>query len=229
MSTSSSRAALVADDVVLVDDDDRSIGTAEKLRAHRTGQLHRAFSVFVFDPQGQLLLQRRAAGKYHSAGLWTNTCCGHPRPAELTRAAATRRLREEMGFHCPLEHVHRFRYHARVADGLWEHELDHVFVGTFSGQPAPAREEVDAWRWCTLPDVVQEWERTAENFTVWFAPALQAVLASGHATAAHRLSAAASAALLRRLLPDATPQLARIPQQQDAALADGPLRQRLDG
>src|SRR5690349_17552900 len=123
--------------VVLVNPDDTPIGTLSKLEAHRTGQLHRAFSVFIRDSNGRILLQRRANGKYHSGGLWTNACCGHPRPDEQTRVAAERRLEEEMGIRCDLSRVNTFTYFADLDNGLVEHELDHVFIGTFSGDPSP--------------------------------------------------------------------------------------------
>src|SRR3954469_14253008 len=112
--------------VVLVDEDDREVGLAPKLRAHERGLLHRAFSVFVLNARGEVLLQRRADGKYHSAGLWTNTACGHPRPGEPVAAAARRRLREEMGFECALVAAGTFVYRARVGSELVEHELDHL-------------------------------------------------------------------------------------------------------
>lgn len=154
--------------VVLVDGDDRAIGRMEKLAAHREGRLHRAFSVFVFDGAGRLLLQRRALGKYHSPGLWSNTCCGHPRPGEDTLAAAQRRLMEEMGLHCELEHVHSFIYRADLGDGLWEHELDHVFVGTTRDEPRPHPDEVAEWRAVPRAALEEELAHAPGGFTVWF-------------------------------------------------------------
>ena len=133
--------------VILVDEQDRELGSCGKLRAHREGALHRAFSVFVFDDAGRLLLQRRARAKYHSGGLWSNTACGHPRPGEETAAAARRRLREEMNFECELREAFAFVYRAELAGGLVEHEYDHVFVGTFGGSPAPDPSEVEDWEW----------------------------------------------------------------------------------
>ena len=115
--------------VILVDQQDREIGVAEKLEAHRKGKLHRAFSVFLFNAKDEMLLQQRAAEKYHSGGLWTNTCCSHPRPGEPTEAAARRRLREEMGISCNLNKAFDFIYRAEFDNGLIEHELDHVFIG----------------------------------------------------------------------------------------------------
>jgi isopentenyl-diphosphate delta-isomerase len=160
-----------AEFVVLVDRDDREIGTEEKLRAHELGALHRAFSVFVMDDQGRVLLQRRASGKYHSAGLWTNTCCGHPRPGEDIRTAATRRLREEMGITCDLEERGVFIYEAELDHGLREHELDHVFVGRFNRDPLPDPLEADDWAWRRWPEIDAEYMERPERFTVWFAPA----------------------------------------------------------
>jgi isopentenyl-diphosphate delta-isomerase len=163
--------------VVLVDQRDRERGTAPKLAVHRTGALHRAFSVFVFDAAGRLLLQRRAAAKYHSGGLWTNTCCGHPRPGEAVVAAAERRLVEEMGFSTTLRRVGAFTYRAPVGGGLVEHEYDHVLVGAFDREPVPTPAEVDEWRW-VAPDALRaECQEHPERFTSWFAQALRVALA----------------------------------------------------
>lgn len=163
--------------VVLVDADDVEVGTLEKLRAHLDGALHRAFSVFVFDAEGRMLLQRRAAEKYHSGGLWSNTCCSHPRPGEAVDAAARRRLREEMGFECPLEEAFRFVYRADVGGGLTEHEYDYVFVGRFDGEPVPNPAEVEGWRWMDVDGVRREMERDPAAFTFWFRTAFAQVLA----------------------------------------------------
>jgi isopentenyl-diphosphate delta-isomerase len=157
--------------VVLVDAEDRAIGTAEKLRAHQTGELHRAVSVFVLDEKGRVLLQRRAAGKYHSAGKWSNTCCGHPRPGEDPRAAAERRLREEMGVTCGLRSVGYFVYRAEVG-GLVEHELDHVFIGEFDGEPNANPAEVDDWAWMGLRELRADCAARPERYTVWLPLAL---------------------------------------------------------
>lgn len=154
--------------VILVDERDNEIGTVEKLRAHREGRLHRAFSVFLFNSAGQMLLQRRAGAKYHSGGLWTNTCCSHPRPGEPTVEAARRRLREEMGLQCELEPTFTFTYRAELDDGLWEHELDHVFVGRTDQEPAPDPDEVEGWRWSEVDQVARDVEEHPERFTVWF-------------------------------------------------------------
>lgn len=154
--------------VILVDREDRAVGTAEKSAAHVAGALHRAFSVFVFDDAGRMLLQRRALTKYHSGGLWSNTCCSHPRPGEDTAAAAHRRLVEEMGFDCPLETAFTFVYRADVGGGLIEHEYDHVFIGRAGTQPVPNPAEVDAWRYVEIGALAGELRRHPEHFTFWF-------------------------------------------------------------
>src|SRR4051812_34432219 len=126
---------MAAEQLILVDAHDRELGAGEKLQVHLAGALHRAFSIFVFDAAGRLLIQKRAPGKYHSAGLWSNTACGHPRPGEATAPAARRRLREEMGLDCELHEAFEFLYRAELGDALVEHEYDHVFVGTHVGDP----------------------------------------------------------------------------------------------
>lgn len=123
--------------VILVDENDRPLGISEKMSAHRDGKLHRAFSIFVFNNEGELLLQRRALNKYHSSGLWTNTCCSHPRPGESVEAAAVRRLCEEMGFECALHKAFHFIYKARLERALIEHEFDHVLSAILMASPAP--------------------------------------------------------------------------------------------
>ena len=128
--------------VILVDDRDNEIGTMEKMEAHYTPNLHRAFSVFVFNTRGQMLLQQRAKTKYHSGGLWTNTCCSHPYPGEEIEAAATRRLEQEMGFTTPLTKAFDFIYQATFDNGLTEYEFDHVFIGEYDGDVHPAKDEV---------------------------------------------------------------------------------------
>jgi len=165
--------------VVLVDRRDTPIGVAPKLAAHRDGLLHRAVSVLLFDDAGRVLLQRRAAGKYHSASLWSNTCCGHPRPNESSRATARRRLREEMGVvGCPLEPAGCFMYRAEVPGVLVEFEVDHVYLGRWSGTPRPDPREVAAWRWCTLDDLVHDLAISPRSHTVWL-PKLLAHLGVG--------------------------------------------------
>lgn len=158
----------MAERVILVDRSDRPLGTAGKLQAHRDGALHRAFSVFVFRPDGALLLQRRAWDKYHSAGLWSNACCSHPRPGEPTAAAARRRLQEEMGVACDTVPAFSFVYRAAVGGGLIEHEYDHVFVATWSGVPRPDPAEVAEWCWASPETVVGALEAGPHHFTPWF-------------------------------------------------------------
>jgi isopentenyl-diphosphate delta-isomerase len=157
-----------AEVVVLVDADDRSIGTMAKLEAHRRGLLHRAISVVVRDSGNRLLLQQRARNKYHSGGLWTNTCCSHPRPGEAVADAAARRLVEEMGFACSLSFLFPVRYCAPVSNGLVENELVHVFGGQFDGAPDPDPQEVMAWCWKDRSELAKDLEKQPANYTVWF-------------------------------------------------------------
>lgn len=154
--------------VILVDESDRALGEAEKLSTHRDGRLHRAFSVLVRNTGGDVLLQRRAPTKYHSAGLWANTCCGHPRPEEATVPAAKRRLEEEMGFTCPLQAEWSFLYRAEVGNGLIEHEYDHVVMGQFTGTPTPNADEVDAWRWAAPAALHTDLAHNPAQYAVWF-------------------------------------------------------------
>jgi isopentenyl-diphosphate delta-isomerase len=157
--------------VILVDAADLETGRAAKSRVHQTGERHRAVSVFIADRQGRILLQRRAASKYHSAGQWANTCCSHPRPGESTAEAARRRLREEMGIDCDLEAAGVFTYRADVGGGLVEHEVDHLFFGRHEGEPVPDRREVDAWRWEAPLEIDRLLATEPERFAPWFAPA----------------------------------------------------------
>ena len=161
--------------VVLVDAEDRELGSAPKSRVHRTGERHRAVSVFLFDEVGQVLLQRRADSKYHSPGLWSNTCCGHPRPRESAEAAARRRLREEMGVQCELRHVGTFEYRADVGQGLVEHEVDHVFTGRFAGAPTPDPAEVSEFQWVHLDDLVNDMRDNPGRYSAWLPLALTRV------------------------------------------------------
>lgn len=162
-----------AEQVILVDERDRELGFAEKLAAHRAGALHRAFSVFVFDARGRLLLQKRAAAKYHSGGLWSNTACGHPRPGEATATAARRRLREEMNFECELREAFKFIYRAGVGGALVEHEFDHVFVGEHADDPAPDTAEVESWKWIALDDLRRDLAREPQIFSAWLKLAVE--------------------------------------------------------
>ncbi len=162
--------------VITVDKHNQAIGQEEKLMAHRTGVLHRAFSVFIFNQHQELLLQKRALTKYHSAGLWTNTCCGHPRPGETTPAAAQRRLFEETGIHCPLSPAGVITYHAHLtSSNLIEHEVDHLFYGFFDGAPMPNPQEIDEIRWEPKEKILQELQSQPNNFTAWFEPTLHKI------------------------------------------------------
>ena len=164
--------------VVVVNEHDLAIGVADKTRAHLLGVLHRAFSIFVTNSAGQLLLQRRALAKYHSRGLWSNTCCGHPRPGESINQASRRRLREEMGFDADLESVFQFRYRADLEEGLIENEYDHVLVGLFDGVPEPNPAEVAEYRWVDPTTLSLELEAHPENYTYWFRISLTVFLNS---------------------------------------------------
>jgi isopentenyl-diphosphate delta-isomerase len=162
--------------VILVDTNDEYLGTMEKMEAHQKALLHRAFSVFIFNGAGEMLLQQRALDKYHSGGLWTNSCCSHPRPEEETHAAAIRRLQEEMGFTTSLEKAFDFVYQAPFGNGLTEYEFDHVFVGYAeeTGQPNPLEVAMAEFR---SPAVIeQQMQQNPENFTVWFRIAFPKVM-----------------------------------------------------
>ena len=167
---------MIQEHVILVDHTGREIGTEEKLQAHREGKLHSAFSIFVFNAVGELLLQRRAWTKYHSGGLWTNTCCSHPRPGESYDRAARRRLNEEMGFDCELTGLFSFIYHVQLDNSLFEHELDHVFVGHYNGQPVPNPNEVDDWKWMNINALKQDVQENPKDYTYWFKLTLDRVV-----------------------------------------------------
>lgn len=154
--------------VILVDELDRELGTAPKMQAHIDGVLHRAFSVFVFNSDGQLLLQRRAMHKYHSGGLWTNTCCSHPAPGEATEAACLRRLQEEMGFQCAIVPAFSFVYRTDFENGLIEHEYDHVYVGEYNDVVLPDPEEVHEYRWVSFAGIDLMLANDPGQFTYWF-------------------------------------------------------------
>lgn len=162
--------------IILVDKKDRAVGTGEKLEVHKAGSLHSAFSIFVFNRKGELLLQKRARGKYHSGGLWTNTCCSHPRAGEELKEAVHRRLKQEMGFDCPLNEAFSFIYRVKFANGLYEHELDHVFVGRFDGKPAPDPEEADGWEWVSLKELKKDIRENPEKYTYWLRVSLDRVI-----------------------------------------------------
>lgn len=155
--------------VILVDEQDREMGTEEKLKVHQRGaQLHRAFSIFIFNSKGELMLQQRALHKYHSGGLWTNTCCSHQRPGEATLEAAHRRLQEEMGFDTELREIFSFVYQVELDQGLTEHEFDHVLIGYYENEPEINAGEVEAWHWIAMDDLLSDIKNHPENYTEWF-------------------------------------------------------------
>lgn len=163
--------------VILVDRKDNQLGVMEKMKAHETGALHRAFSVFVFNGNNELLLHRRALEKYHSPGLWTNTCCSHPMPDEDVPSAAHRRLKEEMGMQCTLIKAFDFVYHARLDNNLIEHEFDHVFFGRSNEKPVVNPEEVCEWKYMPLYEVYIDAQLHPDRYTEWFKIALPEVMA----------------------------------------------------
>ena len=153
--------------IVLVNEKNKAIGVEGKMKAHRAGKLHRAFSVLLFNKKGEVLIQKRAKSKYHSPGLWTNTCCSHPRPREKVGLAAKRRLKEEMGIDCKLKEAFNFIYKAKLG-GLIEHEFDHVFLGKFNGTPEPDKKEVAEWRWVKLKNLKADIKKNPRKYTPWF-------------------------------------------------------------
>jgi isopentenyl-diphosphate delta-isomerase len=167
--------------IILVDKKDREIGTGEKMKVHEEGSLHRAFSIFVFNSKGETLLQKRASGKYHSGGLWANTCCSHPRAGEALEKAVHRRLKEEMGFDVPLREMFSFIYKVKFGNGLYEHEFDHVFVGKFEGNPVPNPEEAGGWKWVSLDKLKKDIQRNPENYSYWLKVALEKMASQGKA------------------------------------------------
>jgi isopentenyl-diphosphate Delta-isomerase len=154
--------------VILVDEQDNELGLMEKMEAHRKGVLHRAFSVFVFNDKGQFLLQQRAYSKYHSGGLWTNTCCSHPRQGESVLEAAKRRLHEEMGFTCQLEEQFSFIYNRKLDNELTEHELDHVVFGKYNEAPVLNPDEVCAYSYVDKEELIASVKSNPDQYTEWF-------------------------------------------------------------
>ena len=153
--------------VILVDIEDNVLGTMEKMDAHVLGKLHRAFSIFIFNTSGELLLQQRALTKYHSGGKWTNTCCSHPRLGEETLDAANRRLLEEMGMKCDLQYAFNFTYKAELLDGIEEHEYDHVYFGISDELPVPDPEEVSAYKYLSMDVLSKDIEQNPNEYTEW--------------------------------------------------------------
>jgi isopentenyl-diphosphate delta-isomerase len=154
--------------VVLVNENDTQIGIMEKMAAHIVPRLHRAFSIFIFNSKGELLLQQRALSKYHSPGLWTNTCCSHPHDGESLEQATSRRLMEEMGLHCEMHEVFTFIYKAPVGLGLIEHEFDHVWFGQSDDTPIINTEEVESYKYMNLDDIADDMKAHPECYTEWF-------------------------------------------------------------
>ena len=155
--------------VILVNSNDEPIGLMPKMEAHEKAVLHRAFSVFVVNDKNELMLQQRALEKYHSPGLWTNTCCSHQRDGEGNIEAGLRRLDEEMGFTTSLEYLFNFIYKAPFDNGLTEHELDHVMLGRYEGDPVINPEEVASWKWMNIEEINSDLKNNPDSYTVWFA------------------------------------------------------------
>jgi isopentenyl-diphosphate delta-isomerase len=165
-------------EIILVDENDNLVGFETKLKAHEDGgKLHRAFSIFVFDARGKLLLQRRAKKKYHFGGLWSNTCCSHPKKGEELQDAAQARLQQEFGFDTRLKKLFSFLYRASdVGSGLTEHEFDHVFYGEFDGDPRPNPDEIEDWKWVDVAELMSDLENNPHCYTPWFKIAIQDVI-----------------------------------------------------
>ncbi len=164
------------DYVILVDEQDNEIGVMEKLRAHELGKLHRAFSVFIFNDKKELLLQQRAINKYHSGGLWTNTCCSHPSPNETIKDAAIRRLYEEMGMTCDLKIINNFIYKTEFENGLIEHEFDYILTGISNLTPLINKTEVESYKWQQISEIQNDINLNPNQFTTWFKIAIQKVI-----------------------------------------------------
>ena len=165
--------------VILVDEKDNEIGIEEKIKVHREGKLHRSFSIFIFNRKGELLIQKRAKSKYHSPGLWSNTCCSHPRPTKNLEDEVKKRLKEEMGIvKCGLKEVFNFIYNVKTGD-LIEHEFDHVFLGTFDGKPKPNPKEAEDWKWINKKELKKDIKENPGKYTAWFKIILDKVLKYG--------------------------------------------------
>lgn len=162
--------------VVLVNEEDVTLGVMDKLLAHQRGFLHRAFSIFVFNDNNELLLQQRASHKYHGGDLWTNTCCSHPQFGEDVKRSALERLQDEMGMQCELFFSHKFIYKAEVEHDLIEHELDYVYIGYSNAIPHLNHDEVKSYKWCSIEEVLESIEKHPEQFTYWFKEAFPMVI-----------------------------------------------------
>ena len=166
---------MIEEQIILVDDNDNEIGTMEKQEAHLKGKLHRAISVFIFNSKGDLLLQQRAISKYHSGGLWSNACCTHPRKGESTEKAAKRRLVEEMGMRCDLNFRFSFIYRAELANGLIEHEFDHVYFGESNDEPILNTEEAENFKYENIYTLISNVKKNGSEYTEWFKICLEEV------------------------------------------------------
>lgn len=159
---------MVSEQVILVNESDEELGSMDKLAAHEQALLHRAFSVFIFNKKGEMLIQQRAIGKYHSGGLWSNACCSHPRPGEATIEAARRRLQEEVGIDTKLEKIFDFVYKAGLEQGLTEYEFDHVYAGEYDGPSVYNTEEVQDLKFKSMKELSESLEAEPGKYTVWF-------------------------------------------------------------
>lgn len=177
------------EEVILVDENDNELRILEKMKAHWEGKLHRAFSIFIFNSKGEMLLQQRAFNKYHSGGLWTNACCSHPRPDEVTENAAMRRLKEELGFETSLEKIFDFTYKANFENGLTEHEFDHVFSGTYNGEINFNKAEVQDFCYRSVNEIKSAIQSHPQKFTEWFKIAFPLVIKAGAETNANAQTA----------------------------------------
>ena len=159
---------LIEEQEILVDDKDNELGFMEKMSAHRSGSLHRAFSIFIFNSKGEMLLQKRAKSKYHSGGLWSNACCSHPLPNETLEEALSRKLKQELGFGCQLVKKFHFTYKAHLDQNLIEHEIDHVFTGTYEGEIVPNPEEVESFKYISEAELHLDVAQQPAKYTEWF-------------------------------------------------------------
>lgn len=162
--------------LILVDENDNEIGVMEKMSAHTSGKLHRAFSVFIFNSKGELLLQQRADNKYHSGGLWTNTCCSHPIDGQIINYTIQKRLKEEMGMECETNFQFSFIYKSEFGNGLTEHELDHVYFGTTDKEPELNSEEAKDWKYISLKELEKDINKNPEDFSAWLKICLPEVI-----------------------------------------------------
>jgi isopentenyl-diphosphate delta-isomerase len=154
-------------EVILVDKKDNEIGVEEKIKAHKEGKLHRCFSILIFNSKGDLLIQKRAKLKYHSGGLWANTCCSHPRLGKNLEKEARKRLKEEMGFSCQVKEIFSFIYNLKVGK-LYEHEINHVLIGKFDGNPKINPEEAEDWKWVNPKKMMKDMKKNPKKYASWF-------------------------------------------------------------